>query len=81
MVSSLSPSGPPGSGHGLSPGLPFGPTLDVSSLSSSPTAINSLLYADDVAILGSASEMESHQVCYPQCSRSDVVKIRPSHTL
>ncbi|KAG1086115.1 hypothetical protein G6F39_012525 [Rhizopus arrhizus] len=58
MVSSLSPSGPPGSGFGLSPGLPFGPTLDVSSLSSSPTAINSLLYADDVAILGSASEVK-----------------------
>ncbi|KAG1001544.1 hypothetical protein G6F27_012775 [Rhizopus arrhizus] len=61
MVSSLSPSGPPGPpgpGFGLSPGLPFGPTLDVSSLSSSPTAINSLLYADDVAILGSPSEVK-----------------------
>ncbi|KAG1387719.1 hypothetical protein G6F60_014005 [Rhizopus arrhizus] len=58
MVSSLSPSGPPGPGFGLSPGLPFGPTMDVSSLSSSPTAINSLLYADDVAILGSASEVK-----------------------
>ncbi|KAG0732553.1 hypothetical protein G6F62_014457 [Rhizopus arrhizus] len=51
MVSSLSPSGPPGSGFGLSPGLPFGPTMDVSYLSSSPTAINALLYADDVAIV------------------------------
>ncbi|KAG1303548.1 hypothetical protein G6F62_015795 [Rhizopus arrhizus] len=58
MVSSLSPSGPPGSGFGLSPGLPFGPTMNVSYLSSSPTAINSLLYADDVAILGSASEVK-----------------------
>ncbi|KAG1310657.1 hypothetical protein G6F62_014572 [Rhizopus arrhizus] len=58
MVSSLSPSGPPRSGFGLSPGLPFGPTMDVSSLSSSPTAINALLYADDVAILGSASEVK-----------------------
>ncbi|KAG0922824.1 hypothetical protein G6F32_014507 [Rhizopus arrhizus] len=58
MVSSLSPSGPPGPGFGLSPGLLFGPNLDVSSLSSSPTAINSLLYADDVAILGSASEVK-----------------------
>ncbi|EIE92108.1 hypothetical protein RO3G_16819 [Rhizopus delemar RA 99-880] len=62
MVSSLSPSGPPGpsdsgsSGSGL--GLPFGPSLDVSSLSPSPTAINSLLYADDVAIIGSASEVK-----------------------
>ncbi|KAG0772381.1 hypothetical protein G6F22_015786 [Rhizopus arrhizus] len=58
MVSSLSPSGPPGSGFGLSSGLPFGPTMNVSSLSSSLTAINSLLYADDVAILGSASEVK-----------------------
>ncbi|KAG1437622.1 hypothetical protein G6F56_013014 [Rhizopus delemar] len=59
-VSSTSPCGPPGSGygsHGLVPGLPFGPTTSPSSSTPSPTPINCLLYADDVALVGSAREV------------------------
>ncbi|KAG1441508.1 hypothetical protein G6F56_011450 [Rhizopus delemar] len=59
-VSSTSPCGPPGSGygsHGLVPGLPFGPTTSPPHSSPSPTPINCLLYADDVALVGSAREV------------------------
>ncbi|KAG0971797.1 hypothetical protein G6F29_013893 [Rhizopus arrhizus] len=59
-VLSVSPSGPPGSGALVSDGLPFGPLVGTAALSSSslsPTPINNLLYADDVALVGSASEV------------------------
>ncbi|KAG1128139.1 hypothetical protein G6F38_013639 [Rhizopus arrhizus] len=59
-VLSVSPSGPPGPGALVSDGLPFGPLVGTAALSSSslsPTPINSLLYADDVALVGSASEV------------------------
>ncbi|KAG1439014.1 hypothetical protein G6F56_012440 [Rhizopus delemar] len=59
-VSSTSPCGPPGSlhgSHGLVPGLPFGPTTSPPHSSPSPTPINCLLYADDVALVGSAREV------------------------
>ncbi|KAG1436554.1 hypothetical protein G6F56_013510 [Rhizopus delemar] len=65
-VSSTSPSGPPGSlhgSHGLVPGLPFGPPTSPPHSSPSPTPINCLLYADDVALVGSAREMGSTQMC------------------
>ncbi|KAG1016467.1 hypothetical protein G6F26_012502 [Rhizopus arrhizus] len=59
-VLSVSPSGPPGPGALVADGLPFGPLVGTAALSSSspsPTPINSLLYADDVALVGSASEV------------------------
>ncbi|KAG1388584.1 hypothetical protein G6F60_013665 [Rhizopus arrhizus] len=59
-VLSVSPSGPPGPGALVPDGLPFGPLVGTAALSSSspsPTPINSLLYADDVALVGSASEV------------------------
>ncbi|KAG0892487.1 hypothetical protein G6F33_013986 [Rhizopus arrhizus] len=54
-VLSVSPSGPPGPGALVADGLPFGPLVGTAALSSSsptPTPINSLLYADDVALVG-----------------------------
>ncbi|EIE81222.1 hypothetical protein RO3G_05927 [Rhizopus delemar RA 99-880] len=59
-VFSVSPSGPPGPGALVPDGLPFGPLVGTAALSSSspsPTPINSLLYADDVALVGSAREV------------------------
>ncbi|KAG1081874.1 hypothetical protein G6F42_022783 [Rhizopus arrhizus] len=59
-VLSVSPSGPPGPGALVADGLPFGPLVGTAALfssSPSPTPINSLLYADDVALVGSASEV------------------------
>ena len=60
-VLSVSPSGPPGSlsgsSSGVPPGLPFGPTVSPFPLAPSATPINSLLYADDVALIGSAREV------------------------
>lgn len=59
-VLTLSPSGPPGPGSLVPPGLPFGPLAGSSALSSSspsPSPINCLLYADDVALVGSAREV------------------------
>ncbi|KAG1389842.1 hypothetical protein G6F59_015407 [Rhizopus arrhizus] len=59
-VLSVSPSGPPGPGALVADGLPFGPLVGTAALSSSslsPTPINSLLYADDVALVGAASEV------------------------
>ncbi|KAG1438221.1 hypothetical protein G6F56_012733 [Rhizopus delemar] len=59
-VSSTSPCGPPGfphGSHGLVPGLPFGPPTSPPHSSPSPTPINCLLYADDVALVGSAREV------------------------
>lgn len=55
-VPSTSPSHPPPPTSTTTHGLPYGPILDTES-SPTATAINCLLYADDVALVGSCLEV------------------------
>lgn len=55
-VPSLSPSAPPSPTDITRHGLPYGPILDTTT-TPTDTAINCLLYADDVALVGSCLEV------------------------
>ncbi|KAG1443141.1 hypothetical protein G6F56_010783 [Rhizopus delemar] len=57
-ILSTSASGPPSPGSRFHfPGLPYGPQTSPPPTTPSPTPINCLLYADDVALVGSAREV------------------------